>query len=153
MKEVKNLEIQTFPLVFFYSQTYPEHHKKQFHISPYFTKFYRNFVINILPKKLSVQRKYISKSHGKSFVIDIFCPTYLIVGCAVPSGVQECEMEEPEPENLLYKSDLNPGFGFLNQRWSKLGREDFGPRSAGLDRSETPYLGAPLQGNKHKAQV
>lgn len=73
--------------------------------------------------------------------------TNLIAGCAVPSGVPECEMEGPEQESPLYRNAPSRGSGFLSQRWSRLERGGSEPRSAGLDKSERPYSAALLQEN------
>lgn len=77
----------------------------------------------------------------------------LIVGCAVPSGEPECEMEGPEQESPLYKIALSRGSGFLSQRWSRLERGGSEPRSAGSDRSGRPYLKALLQENKEGESI
>lgn len=75
--------------------------------------------------------------------------TYQIVGCAVLSGVPECERVGPKQGSPLYKSALSRGFGFLSQQWNTLERGGCALHSAGSDRSGRPYLAALLlQGNK-----
>ena len=79
--------------------------------------------------------------------------THLIVGCAAPSGVPGCEMEEPEQGSPLYKNGPSRGSGFLSRRWSRPERGGSAPRSAAWDRSGRAYITSLLQEDKEMERL